>query len=499
MKNKLFGLFGLVFVPYSVVAGVTDFEILEKLKIYGPSVVKLKRTICEASHYGALEPGILKQLLGAKKASKKSSRASSGSNYRNFTTRMRFKTQSLSTIEIYSHKNSETDDEFHTIRYYKGAVARLRFTVVNNGKSCDYLSLERYFMGKEKRDDIVAYGLVAGNNGLATIYKNLIPLSLKEIYGEGDRLDYVRDLQKSGRIKVGMVDSGVDYNNPNFAYKLARKFSVDKEFEVLQAIKNDQQKSIYRHSMLASFDFRDGDSSPFDYEGLGMTTLVGKGGLFPSATFLPRAKDHGNQTATALLEGTDRIELTVANLVFETGSLAKSLKVLINSGVRVINMSLGYNRLQRLTNWGVKKIIKNHPEVLFVVSAGNEGKRNLKVFPANFDLPNIISVGATSRKNSEVVVADYSNYGETVTLLAPGLLTAPLPGNPEHMAHSIGTSFSAPRVSRLAALILDQRPDWSPGQVKNFICQNLAYSEHLQGKAKCPGLFDPDALMANLP
>lgn len=87
------------------------------------------------------------------------------------------------------------------------------------------------------------------------------------------------------------------------------------------------------------------------------------------------------------------------------------------NNIRVVNASLGmpiflaawYSAIERLAS----------VDILFVAAAGNEDTNNdtTPSYPADYDLPNIISVGATG---PTLESASYSNYGQSVDLAAPG-------------------------------------------------------------------------------
>ena len=110
--------------------------------------------------------------------------------------------------------------------------------------------------------------------------------------------------------------------------------------------------------------------------------------------------------------------------------------------------------------------------VLFVASAGNDHSDNDRspVYPASYDLPNIITVAATDHNDLK---ADFSNYGATtVDLGAPGVSiysTVPNAG----YALKEGTSMAAPHVSGAAALLLSRYPLLNYTQIKSRLMLNV--------------------------
>ena len=123
---------------------------------------------------------------------------------------------------------------------------------------------------------------------------------------------------------------------------------------------------------------------------------------------------------------------------------------------------------------------------LAVCAAGNENQNTDYVshYPACYPLDNIISVGALDSTLTAKGVWRYgyaSNYGQTtVDLFAPGTdeyttINCDESGTvtPNQYTIAWGTSFSAPFVTGVAALIKSIRPNATPTEIKAFILQNV--------------------------
>jgi subtilisin family serine protease len=106
--------------------------------------------------------------------------------------------------------------------------------------------------------------------------------------------------------------------------------------------------------------------------------------------------------------------------------------------------------------------------ILFVAAAGNAFADNdvAPTYPANTQLPNVISVAATTRTDA---LAVFSNVGQhSVHLGAPGQeILSTWPGNNYQVLS--GTSMATPHVTGAAALVAAQQPTLDWRGIKNLI------------------------------
>jgi subtilisin family serine protease len=135
----------------------------------------------------------------------------------------------------------------------------------------------------------------------------------------------------------------------------------------------------------------------------------------------------------------------------------------------------GVNIVATSNSWGggaysraLRDAIAAQQDILFIVAAGNDGTNSdvIPTYPASYDLPNVVSVAASTSADSLAVFSQYGRH--TVHVAAPGsAIYSTSPGN-SYATHS-GTSMATPHVSGLAALIKAAKPaaDWRA--IKNLL------------------------------
>lgn len=135
----------------------------------------------------------------------------------------------------------------------------------------------------------------------------------------------------------------------------------------------------------------------------------------------------------------------------------------------------GVNIVATNNSWGgsaysrsLYDAINAQRDILFMAAAGNNGGNNdtNASYPSNYQLPNIISVAATTSSDS---LASFSQYGRrTVSIAAPGsnIFSTKLNSSYGYMS---GTSMATPHVTGLAALIKAKYPAAEWRSIKNLI------------------------------
>jgi subtilisin family serine protease len=114
--------------------------------------------------------------------------------------------------------------------------------------------------------------------------------------------------------------------------------------------------------------------------------------------------------------------------------------------------------------------------VTLVASSGNDGQQ-LMVYPAGYNT--VIGVGSTSNTDSKSVFTNFATNAVYVAAPGEGVITLYPGGN---YAAGWGTSFSAPLVAGEAALVLEGRPGFHPGDVANAVSKAVQVQQMGHGR-----------------
>ncbi|TQK51487.1 type VII secretion-associated serine protease mycosin [Streptomyces sp. SLBN-118] len=276
-------------------------------------------------------------------------------------------------------------------------------------------------------------------------------------------LDELWQDTKGKGVRVAVIDTGVD--NDNVQLKSAVDASAGRD--LLKPDKNNQDEK------------RGKTDGTVDLVGHG-TKVAGiiaarprKGtgfvGLAPEATIIPiRQNDENNS-------GNDR-------------TMATAIDHAVAKGAGVINISQDTTKplsLDSELNKAVQRAIR--AKVVVVASAGNDGMDGkLKTtYPAAF--PGVLAVASSDRNNER---AAFSQAGEFVGIAAPGVdVVSTVPGNGQCVDN--GTSFSAPYVAGVAALLKAKYPKWTVEQIIAQIEQTAERSINGKDNFVGWGVVDP--------
>lgn len=166
-------------------------------------------------------------------------------------------------------------------------------------------------------------------------------------------------------------------------------------------------------------------------------------GLAPEATVIPIRQNDGQGNGNA-------------------ATLAQAIDHAVSKGAQVINISQDTD-VPLSADSDLAKAVQRAIEakVVVVASAGNDGLtgQKRKTYPAAF--PGVLAVAASDRNNER---AAFSQPGDFIGVAAPGVdMVSTVPGFGQCLDN--GTSFSAPYVAGVAALLRAAHPDWSVQQI----------------------------------
>ncbi|GGJ72790.1 type VII secretion-associated serine protease [Streptomyces camponoticapitis] len=267
-------------------------------------------------------------------------------------------------------------------------------------------------------------------------------------------------------VKVAVIDTGVDTKNP----QLAKAVDAGSGRNLLPADAEDDNGNKLERG--ASNGTTDEVGHGTKVAGI-IAARPGEGtgfvGLAPDATIIPIQQNDafGNGTAETLADAIDyavQQEADIINISQDTADAVEPTPVL----KQAVEDALA-------------------AEVVVVASAGNDGLdgKVKETYPASYD--GVLAVAASDRNNER---ASFSQSGEFVGIAAPGVdMVTTVPGG-GHCADN-GTSFSAPYVAGIAALIKSKHDTWTQEQIVAQIQQTAERSIPGRDRLVGWGVVDP--------
>jgi subtilisin family serine protease len=173
--------------------------------------------------------------------------------------------------------------------------------------------------------------------------------------------------------------------------------------------------------------------------------------------------------------------------------LVAAIDYAIANGAHVINASWGDYLDSEVLRGAIRRAAD--AGILFVAASGND-RYNLKenpMYPASMNLPNIINVGATDSRDRW---AEFSNYdGTLVDAHAPGYWV--FSARPNKYEHASGTSFAAPHVAGIAALLLAAEPTLTLDELRARVVTGFDRRDSLLGRGATSGRSSAHRVLAN--
>ncbi|HEX2786676.1 MAG TPA: S8 family serine peptidase [Ignavibacteria bacterium] len=169
----------------------------------------------------------------------------------------------------------------------------------------------------------------------------------------------------------------------------------------------------------------------------------------------------------------------------EEDDVANAVLYGLIQGVKVFNFSFGDYVFSNMLRDVVEFAYQNN--AVIITSAGNDGGFRLH-YPSAYD--EVISVAASDENDFK---AGFSSYGETVDIYAPGfqILTTTRTGKGSsefggNYEKFNGTSFAAPQVAAIAALLISQNNNLTNEEIRGLLVSTTTY---LGGQTSWTGRF----------
>ena len=332
---------------------------------------------------------------------------------------------------------------------------------------------------------------------------------LEEIYREeeargGKSLEEILSIAaREDRVLVTVLDSGVDYNHPQLAYKILRLDQRDEEeiarrweslFREKQSRKNSglsaarareiSHKITGLKNASARWDFTDEDPFPYDY-------------LAPDSNIF-QVFHHGTRVAGLISSGSDDIALLPLRLLpypaYKRKDFYAAVQYAYERGSRIVNISMGGRKRFIWRHLG--RAFKEFQDMLFVAAAGNEGRNNdgfRPNYPSSFDFPNIISVASVDKEGELSAFSDYGKRSVDIAAFGERVFST----EPEDSeGRETGTSMAAPQVARAAAKIKFVSPGSSPERIIDIIGRSADQIPALRGKVRFGGVLNEERALA---
>jgi subtilisin family serine protease len=241
-----------------------------------------------------------------------------------------------------------------------------------------------------------------------------------ESIGIDDYIDYLGDVSELPEVVVGIIDTGVD---------------IDHEF-----LKDRIIETGYNTSDSGTKSSEDDDNG------------------------------HGSHVAGIIADNTtDNVKIKAFKCLNLNGSgalsdVALAVDAAVESGVNVINMSLGAKTTSSLMETSVNNAIKKG--ITVCVAAGNSGADASKYCPAN--IKDCITVAAIDAYDK---FPYWTNHGSSVDIIAPGVSIYSTYKNNSYDTLS-GTSMASPFVAAASAMVLCKNINESPQGVCDTLVSN---------------------------
>ncbi|GAB2591608.1 S8 family peptidase [Spirosoma areae] len=305
-------------------------------------------------------------------------------------------------------------------------------------------------------------------------------------YGSNAAAAWATGVTGSASVYIGVVDEGIQYTHPELAGQVWTNPN-----DPVNGVDNDGNGLVDDTN---GWDFANNDRTIYDG---GSQGSLDDHGTHVSGTIAGKANN-----GIGIVGMNWNVTLISAKFLGRTGGTTanaiKAVDYLTNLKKRGINVVASNN------SWGGGGYSQalydaisraNTAGILFIAAAGNSGTNNdtSPSYPANYNLPNVISVAAINRTGG---LASFSQYGATtVDLGAPGVDIISTTAFNSGESYS-GTSMATPHVTGAVALYASTHPGASVAQIRNAILSSAVPTPSLAGKTVTGGRLDANAALS---
>lgn len=282
-------------------------------------------------------------------------------------------------------------------------------------------------------------------------------------------VDAWKKIQGIPSVIVAVVDSGINTHAPSI------QNAIYQNSDPINGVDDDQNGYV---DDLNGWNFYHGNNQIFsdtlhDYHGTTVASTIAGGGevngVAPHTLLLPVKFMQGSQG--------------------DIQDAVQGIKYAHEMGASIVNCS-----------WDcavdvpeLRAVIQEYDDMLFICAAGKNGNdlNDVPIYPACYDLPNIVSVAAVDSKGKLI---NNSGYGDLVDIAAPGDNIYCAFSENEY-DYFDGTSYATAYVSGIAALIKSYNPNLSAVEIANILKQS---NQRIKGlKVASEGIIDAGKSLRN--
>lgn len=269
---------------------------------------------------------------------------------------------------------------------------------------------------------------------------------------------------------MAVVDTGVDYRHPDLVDNI---WTNPGEVEG-DGVDNDGNGVI---DDVHGFNGADGSGDPMDAHGHGTHCSGTMAGAGNNGIGVSGINWRGKVMGVRFMGADGRGDLSAA--IRGINYVIEQKKRGVN--VRVMNNSWGGGGYSEPLRSAIDKA--GQAGIVFVAAAGNDTNDNdsSPSYPAAYDLPNVIAVGAVGQDGA---LASFSNYGaQSVKIAAPGVSILSTIPNGQY-GYMSGTSMASPHVAGAFGLLFSTEPNLTVSDAIKRMIDSGVEQDALKGKIK---------------